>query len=693
MTNPVGHALSTANDMPYGMRYSGQPDILMLHIASDGLIALGFLSIAITLVYFARKRTDLQFNWILLCFAVFIVACGVTHLTEIWTIWHPSYRLFGAIKATTALASLVTSILLIKLVPYALRLPRSSTLQESHLAMEREVGERIRAEDELRKMNATLEARVADRTAQLAELNRTLTRDNERFAIAADAARRADERFHLAIEAAPTGMLMMDRAGTIVLVNAQVEKLFGYRREELLGRQIEMLVPERFHGHHPELRRSFFDDPKTRAMGGGRELFGLRKDGREVPIEIGLNPLHTSEGDFVLGSIVDLSQRREIDRMRSEFISTVSHELRTPLTSISGSLGLLQSGAMGSLSDKAATMVRIAYKNSERLARIINDILDIGKLEAGQLTLQLMSIPLSELLRQSLEINSAYAEKYQVRFLMDVGPADDRVMADPDRLMQVVTNLLSNAAKFSPPGADVLIRLLPDATTLRIEVEDSGQGIPDAFQDHIFEKFAQADASPTRRFEGTGLGLSIARKLIEAMGGSIGFTTVVGRGTIFHLELPRTDAESIVLPTAPLSETAAHRVLLDTVNTAIGTKADLPRLLFVEDDEDLISVIGATLAGKARVVPAHSLHEAELLLRDERFDLVVLDQTLPDGSGLSLVDRIPALVERVVPTVILLATDPPRSVHGKVAAVLVKSQISAAQAATTILSYLPANRR
>jgi PAS domain S-box-containing protein len=666
MANPVGHGVSAANGMPGGMCCSWQPDIPMLHVASDGLIALGFLSIAITLLYFARKRKDLQFKWIFLCFAAFIVACGVVHLMEIWTIWHPSQRLSGGIEAIAALASLMTAVLLIKLVPYALRLPGPSTL----------------------------EARVADRTAQLAELNRTLIRDNERFAIAAEAAGRADERFHLAIEAAPTGMLMMDRAGRIVLVNAQVEKLFGYRRDELLGRQIEMLVPERFHNHHPELRESFFLDPKTRAMGGGRELFGLRKDGREVPVEIGLNPLHTSEGNFVLGSIVDLSQHREIDRMRSDFVSTVSHELRTPLTSISGSLGLLQSGAMGSLSDKAAAMVRIAYKNSERLARIINDILDIGKLEAGQLTLQLVSTPLSELLRQSLEINSAYAEKYQVRFLMDGGTADDRVMADPDRLMQVVTNLLSNAAKFSPPGADVLIRLVPGATTLRIEVEDSGPGIPDAFQDHIFEKFAQADASPTRRFEGTGLGLSIARKLIEAMGGSIGFTTAVGRGTIFHLELPRTDVASIVLPTVPLSETATHRVLLDTGDpTAIETKVVLPKVLFVEDDEDLISVIGATLASKVRIVPAHSLREAERLLREERFELVVLDQTLPDGDGLSLVERIPKLVERIVPTVILLATDPPRSVHRMVAAVLVKSQISAAQAAAAVLSYLPANRR
>jgi PAS domain S-box-containing protein len=497
--------------------------------------------------------------------------------------------------------------------------------------------------------------------------------------------RRAEEKFHLAIEAAPTGMLLMDMDGRVVMVNAQIENLFGYARAELLGRHIEMLVPERFRVHDSEHRKECFKAPNAWAIGAGNDLYGLRKDGTEVPVEIGLNPLHTSEGELVLSSIVDLSQRREIDRLRNDFVSTVSHELRTPLTSINGSLGLLQSGVMGALSDKATAMVGIAYKNSERLVRIINDILDIGKLEAGQLALQLVSVPLSELLRQSVEINAAYAEKYQVRFLLDAGSADDRVLADPDRLMQVITNLLSNAAKFSPPGADVNIRILPGSSMVRVEVEDSGAGIPEAFRPQVFEKFAQADASPTRRFEGTGLGLSIARKLVEAMGGTIGFSTVVGQGTIFYIELPRTDAESIVLRERALSETATHRALFAGADSS-PAKAVLPRVLFVEDDDDLISVIGATLTGRVQIIPAHDLKKAEQLLREERFDLVVLDQTLPDGDGLTLVDRIPELV---APKVILLVTDPPQVMHARVGAVLVKSQVSAAQAAATILSYLP----
>jgi PAS domain S-box-containing protein len=495
----------------------------------------------------------------------------------------------------------------------------------------------------------------------------------------------ADEQFRLAIEAAPTGMLLVNRRGSIVLVNAQIEKLFGYPRSELLGRPLEMLVPERLRASIPDYRSGTFGAPTARAA----ELHGLRKDGSEVPIEIGLNPLLTSEGEFVLCSIVDLSQRLEIERIRNEFVSTVSHELRTPLTSIRGSLGLLQSGAMGSLPKKAAEMVAIAYKNSGRLVRIINDILDISTIDAGKLALQMRIVTLAELLQQSAEANAGFAEKCEVRFVLEHVSADERVMADPDRLMQVVANLLSNAAKFSPPGSDVLIRVRPGSATTRIEVQDFGAGIPQEFKAHIFAKFAQADASATRRFEGTGLGLSIARKLTEAMGGSIGFDSIVGQGSTFYIELPRMDAAPTLLRATQLSETAAYKVLRGLADSSeTGASAIVPRLLYVEDDEDLISVIRAALAGSVEVVPARSLREAEQLLREEEFGLVVLDQLLPDGNGIGLVDRIAEYAGHAVPIIILSAAAVPHDAYPKVAAVLIKSQVSAAQVATTILSYL-----
>jgi PAS domain S-box-containing protein len=758
----LGRFLSTDGFMPHGMCYQWQPAVLSLHVVSDGLISLAYLAISCTLLLFVHRRIDLRHKWIFLCFAVFIIACGLTHAMEIWTIWQPTYWISGGLKLITALASVMTAVLLIRYFPSALRLPTPSALQKARSDVEREVIERVRAEDSvrsaiaadaaglgfwsfdvaanalhwdesmfrlygllasegeqpeaLRKSRAHLEdhVRVKQGAADALASGRDydiesrvvhpngvvrhlksvarITRDAQGRAVRMlgvtfDITERkhADEQFRLAIEAAPTGMLLMDRNGSIVLVNAQIEKLFGYPRSELLGRPIEMLVPDRLRANIPDFRKGSFSAAVARTV----DLYGLRKDGSEVPIEIGLNPLPTSEGEFVLSSIVDVSPRLELDRIRNEFVSTVSHELRTPLTSIRGSLGLLQSGAMGALPENAAEMVTIAYKNSGRLVRLINDILDIGTIDAGKLTLQMSIVPLAVLLQQSAEANAGFAEKCGVRFILEPVAAHDRVMADPDRLMQVVANLLSNAAKFSPAGAEVIIRVRSGPAIMRIEVEDSGAGIPEEFKAHVFEKFAQADASATRRFEGTGLGLSIARKLVEAMGGSIGFTSVLDQGTVFYVELPRIDTAPATLRAAQLSETAAHKVLFALANSAeVDASVTVPKLLYVEDDEDLISVIRAALAGRVELVPARNLRDAERLLSEQEFGLVILDQSLPDGNATALVDVIAAHAGHLVPIIILSAVDAPHDVYRKVAAVLIKSQVSAAQVATTILSYL-----
>jgi signal transduction histidine kinase len=367
--------------------------------------------------------------------------------------------------------------------------------------------------------------------------------------------------------------------------------------------------------------------------------------------------------------------------LKNEFISMVSHELRTPLTSIRGALGLINAGAMGTLPEKAKAMVQIAHQNSERLVRIINDILDMEKINSAGLEMRIEALEVTEFLRQALAVNQVYGVKYQVRFELE-SSVSTKMAADPDRLMQVMANLLSNAAKFSKPGSQVRVRASERDALVRVEVQDQGTGIPEAFRARVFEKFAQADSSASRRFEGTGLGLSITRRLLEAMDGTVGFTTVTGQGTTFFFELPRAGLPQQPRHAAPAAETPGRRA-------GTARQTDLPRILHLEDDSDLSQVIAAALADNAVLVPARTLHEAESLLRQGPFAMLLLDLALSDGSGLSLLERLPALSAQQLPVVILCASDVPHDVQLRVAATLVKSRVSEAHIVKTILSWLP----
>ncbi|MEN9868230.1 MAG: hypothetical protein RL748_3820 [Pseudomonadota bacterium] len=233
-----------------------------------------------------------------------------------------------------------------------------------------------------------------------------------------------------------------------------------------------------------------------------------------------------------------LQEQRRIDNLKSEFISVVSHELRTPLTSIRGSLGLLDGGAAGALSPQAHQLITIAHKNSQRLVSLVNDILDMEKLASGKMVLHPERLDLIVLVRQAIEANQSYAHGYGVSYQMQNDTECAWVWADGERLMQVLANLMSNAAKFSAPGQQVWLRVLWIDQRYRIEVEDHGKGIPENFRPHIFGRFAQADLSDTRKSQGAGLGLNISKSLIEKMGGEIGFDSQENCKTVFWVALP-----------------------------------------------------------------------------------------------------------------------------------------------------------
>jgi signal transduction histidine kinase len=233
-----------------------------------------------------------------------------------------------------------------------------------------------------------------------------------------------------------------------------------------------------------------------------------------------------------------LEERRRIEKLKDEFISIVSHELRTPLTSIHASLGLIRSGFAGGVPDEARELLEVAHRNSQRLVRLVSDILDLQKVESGTLSSDLQAVEVAPLLQQAVDANQAYAAQLGVTLALDGDVPEAAVWADADLLMQVMTNLLSNAAKFSPRNEAVLVRAERRDGMVRVSVTDRGPGIPEHFHERIFQRFAQADASTTREKGGTGLGLSITKAIVEQLGGRIAFETRAGAGTTFHFELP-----------------------------------------------------------------------------------------------------------------------------------------------------------
>jgi signal transduction histidine kinase len=243
-----------------------------------------------------------------------------------------------------------------------------------------------------------------------------------------------------------------------------------------------------------------------------------------------------SRYNLVMQSLEDAAARA--NRMKNEFISTVSHELRTPLTSINASLGLMADGAVGELSSESRNLVRIAQQNSDRLIRLITDILDIDKIESGKLEYDVRELGLGALIEQTVETHRSLAGERSLELVVNDEAEGARVRADADRLIQVVTNLLSNAIKFSPEGALVEVSTARRDGMIRVSVRDRGPGIPESFHDLVFEKFTQADGSDRRRLGGTGLGLSICRAIIEDLGGRIDFETEAGAGTTLFFELP-----------------------------------------------------------------------------------------------------------------------------------------------------------
>jgi signal transduction histidine kinase/DNA-binding response OmpR family regulator/CHASE3 domain sensor protein len=426
------------------------------------------------------------------------------------------------------------------------------------------------------------------------------------------------------LQSANFSIIATDAHGVIKSMNAASEAWLGYRQDELIGKATPVMLHdwkelvERAENLSAESNAKVdpgLDALFHRARRGEADEADwtyVRADGSSFPIHLSLSALRASSGD-VSGFVAiaqDITERRAVDKMKNEFISVVSHELRTPLTSIRGSLGLLAAGMLGNVTDKAQRMLQIAISNTDRLVRLINDILDIERLESGKIALDRQAVDAEHLLQQAVETMRGMSDKNNVQ--VELLPVSGQIFGDPDRILQTLTNLISNAIKFSPEGGSVVVSATSDRTHMQFSVEDHGRGIPEDKIGAIFERFQQVDASDSREKGGTGLGLAICRTIVQQHGGRIWVRSHLGKGSTFSFTIPLTEPakKPEILPSSPT------------------------RVLVCDDDPWLLNIVSKLLSENGYVpLISSSVPEMLRLAKEDAPDVILLDLVMPGVSG------------------------------------------------------------
>jgi PAS domain S-box-containing protein len=461
--------------------------------------------------------------------------------------------------------------------------------------------------------------------------------------------KRDQEVLALAVESSPNGLLMLNSEGLIQSANRAAEVLFGYSREELAGRKVEMLLPERCRTRHVEHRGDFNSDQDTHAR-AGRDLAGLRKDGVEIPLQIYLNRIGNHTGKLVLCTIVDIAERvrfqqqlelakqaaEAANRAKSDFLARMSHEIRTPMNLILGMNSLLLESALDA---KQKEHVEISHRNVKRLLRLINGILDLSKVEAGMLTLQAVPFDLSEILNECSASISPSIERKGLQFEISIDPDVWLYwIGDPERVHQVLLNLIGNAVKFTARGK-IGVRVRSESfgqgeRGLRFEVTDTGCGVPADKTNLIFEAFQQAEGSMSRPYEGTGLGLSIAKTLVELMAGKIWLEESSETGSKFIF--------TAFFPVARKEEVLANGAAASSAGLAQALQPGM-RILVAEDNPENVILLRAYLDNRSL-----SLHfasngvEAVKKRKKSNYDLVLMDVQMPLMDGYTATREIRA---------------------------------------------------
>jgi len=474
--------------------------------------------------------------------------------------------------------------------------------------------------------------------------------------------RKSETQFRELFESSPIGIALINpENGCFVKVNKAFLQALQYSETELLELTVEQLTPKKYRVSD---QKSLLELKETETfLPYEKEYF--RADGSLLSVrQQGFTIKNEKNEKRVWTFIEDISDEKANAQLKNSFISTVSHELRTPLTSISGAIELLNSGVLGDVPDAMQDMLRVAGSNSVRLTNLVNDLLDLDKLIAGQMQMDIELVSLNDLIAASILDMAGYTQKYNVTMEFSL-EENLQVMADSNRLKQVLINLLSNACKHSLSGGVVNIEVENIAKDyLIVSVIDHGQGVPKNFRGKIFEKFSQADGSDTRSEQGTGLGLAICKELITKMDGQIGYESTEGKGSRFWFRIPKIEG---------VDKNTDHKKL---------------QILHVEDDLNMQNLISAQLSDIADIHSAKNLQEAHIIIRHYQLDLVLLDIYLPDGNGEDLLDTI-VHAQAHLPVIALSEFDLSKDITIKVAAVLPKKNLTKEILESTIEIFFP----
>ncbi|HEX8394775.1 MAG TPA: ATP-binding protein [Longimicrobium sp.] len=489
---------------------------------------------------------------------------------------------------------------------------------------------------------------LARRTRRLRELNESLQAEVAERAIARDALARMSRQNELILDAAAEGIYGIDPHGYSLFMNPAAGRMLGMAAQDAIGRPFEAVLG--LGGGAAEGGVN----PIRATLGAGvartvTQAQFRRTDGTSFPVEYAATPMQ--EGDTLTGAVItfrDVTERREVERMKDEFVSVVSHELRTPLTSIRGSLGLLAAGKLGEVPEKGRRMLDIAVQNTDRLVRLINDILDIERIESGRVTMEVRQTDAAELAHQAVEVMAAMAEKAGISLFAWAERLP--LVADPDRILQVLTNLVSNAVKFSPPGGEVTVTAEPREGEILFRVTDHGRGIPQDRREAIFERFQQVDSSDAREKGGTGLGLAICRSIVNQHGGRIWVESEMGKGSTFSFTLPgQTSPPGQSAPPAPPAEAPPEE-----------ERGEGPLILVCDDDPAFLASVREILHGWGyRTTGVGDGEAAVLEAARVRPRAILLDMMLPGMNGSETLRALRSRPETAdIPVVILSALKP-----------------------------------